>query len=67
MNDKKWSSGTYRIVYKNYPTYSWGLTPQQSIYENDSMMEAIERAIDGMDRYPDAVAIIKKVMNGTAE
>lgn len=66
MSDKKWSSGTYRIVYKNYPTYSWGLTPQQSIYENQSMMDAIDRSLEAMDNYPDAEAIIKKVMNGSA-
>lgn len=63
-NNNKWSSGTYRIVYKNYPTYSWGLTPKQSIYENDSMMDAIESALEAMESYPDAEKIFEKVRNG---
>jgi hypothetical protein len=62
MNDnEKWSMGPYRIVYNNYPTYNWSLQPQQWVYENASMMEAIERSLETMDTYPDAENIINKV------
>jgi hypothetical protein len=65
MSDKKdkWSSGTYRIVYKNYPTYTWGLYPQQWVYSNQYMMDAIDRALDGMTEFPDAEEIIKKIIS----
>ena len=63
-NDKKWTTSSYRIVYKNYPTYSWGLYPSEWVYSNSSMMDAIETSLDAMEHFPDAEKIINKVKSG---
>lgn len=62
---KKWSM-THKWT-QPYPTYSWGLYPNQSVYENKSMMDAIESALENMDRFPDAEKIIRKIQNGVSE
>lgn len=62
MSDhKKWTTASYRVVYKNYPTYSWGLYPSEWVYSNSSMMDAIETSLDAMHTFPDAQKIINKV------
>ena len=60
-DNKNWSAGPYRIVYKNYPTYSWGLYPQQWVYQNKDMMAAIESSLESMNSYPDAEKIIENI------
>ncbi len=50
-NKRKWSC-------TDYPTYSWGLHPKQTVYDSPDMLEAIEVALKHMERYPDAERLI---------
>jgi len=49
------------------PTYSWGLYPNQWVYQNDLMMKAIEVSLKNMTRYPDAERIIAELKKDEAE
>lgn len=60
-NDNRWTAGPYRIVYNNYPTYTWSLNKDSWVYENESMMQAIEYSLAAMETFPDAEKILKKI------
>lgn len=57
----KWTAGPYRIIYKNYPTYTWSLDSDSWVYQNEDMMDAIESSLDAMETFPDAEKILKKI------
>ena len=61
MNNK-WTGINYSYT-QPYPTYSWGLYPNEWVYTNPSMMEAIERSLESMEQFPDAEKIIHKIKN----
>ena len=46
---------------QSYPTYSWGIYPTKTVYENQDMLDAIEIALKNMTRYPDAEKIISRL------
>jgi hypothetical protein len=63
-NNQKWTSINYSFT-QPYPTYSWGLFPNEWVYTNSSMMEAIECSLESMDSFPDAERIINKIKNSS--
>jgi hypothetical protein len=47
------------------PTYYWQLSRDTMVYENASMMQAIDSAVDGMTEFPDAERLLKPYINNT--
>ena len=53
--------GSWSKTYTSYPTYTWS-TPQDTwVYNNPSMMQAIEQDLENRLTFPDAEAIINKL------
>lgn len=48
--------------YSHNPQYNWELRKDQLVYSNELMCEAIEVALNNMERYPDAENILRKFM-----
>ena len=50
---------------KHNKTIRWELKRNQLVYHNELMLEAIELALQNMQRYPDAEKIIQKCKNAS--
>lgn len=63
MNDKKWS---YSFSWTQ--PYHWSNPSEQVNAMNElARLDFLEEQVQAMKSYPDAEAIIKKVMNGRAK
>jgi hypothetical protein len=66
MNDKKWSY-SFSWTQPHYG-YQWPSPLEQVNAINElARLDFLEEQVQTMTSYPDAEAIIKKVMNGTAK
>ena len=50
---------------KHNKTIRWELKKNQLVYHNELMLEAIELALQNMQRYPDAEKIVQKCKNAS--
>lgn len=62
MSDKKWTGITYSFT-QPYPAYSWGMYPNEWVYNNQSKLDAIEKNLEAMLTFPDAERIIRKIQD----
>lgn len=68
-DDWHWDNDRRRWVFMGSqpsmnPTYRWELKKDKMVYENDTMMQAIDLACKNMSTFPDAERILQGLNSG---